>query len=964
MASGNLVLHADDLSIRGTGINEDLYRSYNSLSPDAWNLGNNWYLNTGYHVSLDMDDGDGPTLFGIRFMAHFIQNPDGSFTPPSGLDATLINTGPGAYALTINKTQEKLTFVVCNGCIDATLRTDQDRNGNQLAFTYGGNGVLSSISDSQGRVTTFGYTSSVNSGYITTITDPAGRQLQYAYDSNSNLTSYTDAAGKVTTYAYDGAGGHLLQITDPNANVTKFTYDGGGRVTAITYVMASAPNGGYSTSFSYNSGVGSCNNVGSVVNGIVGNTVVTDANSHVTTHCYDNQGRVIKALDAKNQAAATSYTSDNNVQTYSDAANPSSPTSFTYDPTTNNLTKAAEPTGANQTWAYQQNSPNDPRYAPDSYTDAQGNKNTYTYDGNTNLTSASNSGSGATWTATYNGNGTVATNKDANGNLTSYTYDGVGNLTKITYPAPLGAVNMTYDSLSRMLTRTDGKGQLTQYAYDVMDRLTQLTYADSSTIVYTYDNDGNTTQLQDNTGITNFTYDNLNRQTKKVLPDTTTMNYGYDAVSNLASLQDPGGSVTYAYDQVNELSSLTEPNGGITNFSYNAGYRRTSTAYPNGVTENMSYDSSERLTQIKATKGASTLNSFSYCYNRLNPCSTNKADDTDLRWSVTDVNNATSSYSYNALNRLVGASGAGGSYTYGYDANGNLTNNNGASQAFNAANELTSSGSTTYSFDANGNETGNNVGLSLTYNAKDHTTGITAPGQAALNMTYSGATQTERVTAGATSFTYNVLGCGGASTGVGGNTPYTRDNKGQLVEERVPGIPNYTPYYYLFDGLGSVVGLTDGVGTVVDTYSYEPYGKIRTSTGTVVNPWLFASGYLDVQTGFYKFGMRYYDPTVARWSQEDPQAGPNLYTYAGDDPINNIDPSGAACNNLLVEAAGIALVGAAIGLLAASIAVGWIAAPVILGVELTAGGLGWATAGFGFASAFIGGWGLFAPGCG
>lgn len=67
--------------------------------------------------------------------------------------------------------------------------------------------------------------------------------------------------------------------------------------------------------------------------------MVTDANNHATTHCYDNQNRVIKVLDAKNQAAVTSYTSDNNVQTFTDAANPSSPTNFTYDPTANNLTK-------------------------------------------------------------------------------------------------------------------------------------------------------------------------------------------------------------------------------------------------------------------------------------------------------------------------------------------------------------------------------------------------------------------------------------------------------------------------------------------------------------------------------------------------------------------------------------------------------------------------------------------------
>jgi RHS repeat-associated protein len=239
------------------------------------------------------------------------------------------------------------------------------------------------------------------------------------------------------------------------------------------------------------------------------------------------------------------------------------------------------------------------------------------------------------------------------------------------------------------------------------------------------------------------------------------------------------------------------------------------------------------------------------------------------------------------LNRLTGASGPT-AYSYGYDANGNLTNDNGVTQSFNAANELTQAGPTTYSFDANGNETGNSAGLTLSYNPKNQTTAI-----GSLSMAYTGATQTERVTAGSTNFTYNVLGCGGSSTGVASNTSFTRDNKGQLVEERLPGTPNYVPYYYLFDGLGSVVGLTDSTGNVVNTYSYQPYGKLASSTGSVANPWLFAGGYLDSSNGLYKFGMRYYDPSAARWTQEDSEAGPNLYAYVNGNPINYVDPTGA-----------------------------------------------------------------------
>jgi len=102
----------------------------------------------------------------------------------------------------------------------------------------------------------------------------------------------------------------------------------------------------------------------------------------------------------------------------------------------------------------------------------------------------------------------------------------------------------------------------------------------------------------------------------------------------------------------------------------------------------------------------------------------------------------------------------------------------------------------------------------------------------------------------------------------------------------------------LFDGLGSVVAVTDSTGAVVSTYKYDPYGKHTATTGTVTNPWRFAGQYYDSQTGLYKMGQRYYNPANARWTQQDPirQIGSfhqsDRCPYAGDDPINLTDPNG------------------------------------------------------------------------
>jgi RHS repeat-associated protein len=102
-------------------------------------------------------------------------------------------------------------------------------------------------------------------------------------------------------------------------------------------------------------------------------------------------------------------------------------------------------------------------------------------------------------------------------------------------------------------------------------------------------------------------------------------------------------------------------------------------------------------------------------------------------------------------------------------------------------------------------------------------------------------------------------------------------------------------YYYLYDQLGSVIGLTNGAGTVVATYRYDPWGNLMSSTGSIENPFRFTGREWDAETGLYFYRTRYYDPEVGRFIQRDKiglAGGWNFYTYAADNPLRWIDPDG------------------------------------------------------------------------
>jgi RHS repeat-associated protein len=113
-------------------------------------------------------------------------------------------------------------------------------------------------------------------------------------------------------------------------------------------------------------------------------------------------------------------------------------------------------------------------------------------------------------------------------------------------------------------------------------------------------------------------------------------------------------------------------------------------------------------------------------------------------------------------------------------------------------------------------------------------------------------------------------------------------------------------YYYLYDGKGNVVALTDSSGTVVATYTYDPFGVLMEKTGSIDQPFRFSTKRYDEETGLSYYGYRFYSPSLGRWMTRDPlgeAGGINLYGFVGNNAINGIDPLGLMPGAAAVQSA-------------------------------------------------------------
>jgi len=112
-------------------------------------------------------------------------------------------------------------------------------------------------------------------------------------------------------------------------------------------------------------------------------------------------------------------------------------------------------------------------------------------------------------------------------------------------------------------------------------------------------------------------------------------------------------------------------------------------------------------------------------------------------------------------------------------------------------------------------------------------------------------------------------------------------------------------------------------------------------TAAAANPYRYAASYLDSSTGLYKYGQRYYQPGLNRWTQQDSIERPedlsqgNRYAYTSDDPVNDTDPTGRAACDVLAFGLGFGV--AAAGLFPPFALPGFVIGVVVGGVAASGG---------------------------
>lgn len=541
---------------------------------------------------------------------------------------------------------------------------------------------------------------------------------------------------------------------------------------------------------------------------------------------------------------------------------------------------------------------------------------------------------GRTGSFTYDLAGRVSKQTLPDGNAIDFTYDKNGNLASLTPPGQPPHV-FSYDVVDQPqeYAPPDVAAGLnsTRYQYNTDKKLTKITRPDTLTMNFTYDSAGRLSQLTTPDGATTYTYDaSTGKLVKTATPDNIALSFTYNGALltqtgwNWIGGATPTFTVGYGYDNDFRVNSLQVNGANSVSLQYDAdslltkaGDLTLNRSAQNGLltgtvlgkqTDSLSYNGFGEMTQY-ATNYDGT-GQFKTVFTRDKLGRITQKEETLA--GVTDVYD----YTYDRAGRLAEVRKNNGLQAkYTYDANGNRLKYEGAFIAegtYDAQDRLLTYGGASYSYTANGEL------ASKTLPSPSNGGGAGGEGLK-------------------TSYAYDVLGnLRHVELPDGSKLDYVIDGQNRRIGKKVNGVlkqvflwqdqlkpiaeldgsdnlvarfvyathanvPDYmvkggVTYRLVKDHLGSprlVVRVSDGF--VIQRMDYDEFGNVLMDTNPGFQPFGFAGGLYDRDTGLVRFGARDYDAMTGRWTAKDPigfEGGNNVYGYALEDPIQYFDPFG------------------------------------------------------------------------
>ena len=493
------------------------------------------------------------------------------------------------------------------------------------------------------------------------------------------------------------------------------------------------------------------------------------------------------------------------------------------------------------------------------------------------------------------------------GQITTYDYDAVGNLTE------------KVDRLDRKI----------EFQYDAMDRQTaEFWYAADGTLIetstYTYDIFSNLLTADDAESSYTYTYDDLDRlltSDNAGTPDAPNviLTYDYDANGNRIQVVDNSGvTIDSEYGSRNELLSKTWSGGEVDDarveYGYDLALRETDARRFSDVTgtnqigrSETAYDDTGRRVRITHLDGSDiVLANYEYEFDNANRITQQTIDD-----DIVD-------YTYDLTGQLLTADHSDPTIPdefYVYDLNGNRIESHlhGTDYVTGPNNQLLSDGEFNYEYDDEGNQIRRtNIATGeVTEFEYDHRN----------RLTRSTTRSSGGIVTSESQYVFDVFGrriavindVDGAA--VRENFVYDGDNVWADYNESGEAVARYLfgdgidsnvarwragegTAWYLTDHLGTVRGVVDSAGVLVNQTTYDSFGQVLNETNALFGDrYKFTGRELNSGNDYY-YRTRTYNSSSGRFTSNDTIGffgrTANLAEFVLNGPVNFVDPTGTA----------------------------------------------------------------------